>query len=290
MTEDLTAGKHLVTCTHTCTFTCPINFNVLQAYKNSLLSYNKKTFFFFFLQPPLQQTTSWMERKYSRFKWWYGKMNIWWWSLQLCPCGYHGHVYLKAFGGGQHFLSFLCFTGRRVTFLRRDDSIMTMMTWKSFATFALHGLSPLHCHGNQRFRSPQVSTVTDLLSFISVARATQPWLIDGILVVLQQKGWRRGSPNNWIFSPSKHLYDTYVMLTYSSLVCIQCVHNRNFLCRDTLTHHVCAGTCCQCISPPVHFTHFHHCCSAVVQHKFCCLTAKIPQPLRLTRNQPILWN
>lgn len=104
----------------------------------------------------------------------------------------------------------------------------------------------LHCHGNQRFRSPQVSTVTDLLSFISVARATQPWLIDGILVVLQQREWRRGSSNNWIFSPSKHLHHTYVIFTYSSLVCIQCVHNRHFLCRDTLTHHVCAGTCWQC--------------------------------------------
>lgn len=101
----------------------------------------------------------------------------------------------------------------------------------------------LHCHGNQRFRSPQVSTVTDLLSFISVARATQPWLIDGILVVLQQRGWTRGSPNNWIFSLSKHVHHTYFILTYSSLVCIQCVQNQNFLCKDTLTHH--AGTCWQ---------------------------------------------
>lgn len=103
----------------------------------------------------------------------------------------------------------------------------------------------LHCHGNQRFRSPQVSTVTDLLSFISVARATQLWLIDGILVVLQQRGWRIVSPKNWIFSPSKHVHHAFFILTYSSLVCIQCVHNHNFPCRDTLTHHVFAGTCWQ---------------------------------------------
>lgn len=168
-------------------------------------------------------------------------MNILWWSLQLCPCGYHGHVYLKAFGGG---VNLFCLFSAGWRFC----GVMTA-SWRrwpeSHLPPSLCMVSPrsLHCHGNQRFRSPQVSTVTDLLSFISVARATQPWLIDGILVVLQQRGWRRGSPNNWIFSPSKHLHRTYVILTYSSLVCIQCVYNRNFLCKDTLTHHVCAGTC-----------------------------------------------
>lgn len=38
----------------------------------------------------------------------------------------------------------------------------------------------------------RVSTVTDLLSFISVARATQPWLIDGISALPQQQGWEAG--------------------------------------------------------------------------------------------------
>lgn len=38
----------------------------------------------------------------------------------------------------------------------------------------------------------RVSTVTDLLSFISVARATQPRLIDGISALPQQRGWEVG--------------------------------------------------------------------------------------------------
>lgn len=91
-----------------------------------------------------------------------------------------------------------------VTFLGRDDSVMTMMTRNSFATFTLHGLSPFAALPWQPAipLSPRVSTVTDLLSFISVARATQPWLIDGILVLLQHRGWRRGSPR--AFSPSRY--------------------------------------------------------------------------------------
>lgn len=39
-----------------------------------------------------------------------------------------------------------------------------------------------------------VSTVTDLLSFISVARETQPMLIDGILALPQKQGWEVGLP------------------------------------------------------------------------------------------------
>lgn len=38
----------------------------------------------------------------------------------------------------------------------------------------------------------RVSTVTDPLSFIRVAGATQPLLIDGISALLQQRGWEVG--------------------------------------------------------------------------------------------------
>lgn len=44
--------------------------------------------------------------------------------------------------------------------------------------------------GNSSLR--QVSTVTNLLSFISVARETQPWLIDGMSAMLQQLVWEVG--------------------------------------------------------------------------------------------------
>lgn len=47
----------------------------------------------------------------------------------------------------------------------------------------------------------RISTVTDLLSFISVSRATQPRLIDGISALPQQRWWGRESPNDRFSTP-----------------------------------------------------------------------------------------
>lgn len=84
----------------------------------------------------------------------------------------------------------------------------------------------------------RVSTVTDLLSFISVAGATQPRLIDGISALPQQRGWEVGllaidfsTPSNLRISHSPihlHTHD-HVILTYpltpssNSSFCSSCV-------------------------------------------------------------------
>lgn len=93
----------------------------------------------------------------------------------------------------------------------------------------------------------RVSTVTDLLSFISVAGATQPRLIDGISALPQQRGWEVGllaidfsTPSNLRISHSPihlHTHD-HVILTYpltpssNSSFCSSCV-----LCKRTVCAH-----------------------------------------------------
>ena len=71
----------------------------------------------------------------------------------------------------------------------------------------------------------RVSTVTDLLSFISVAGATQPRLIDGISALPQQRGWEVGLLAIDFSTPSiprshspihLHTHD-HVILTYPPL-------------------------------------------------------------------------
>lgn len=66
----------------------------------------------------------------------------------------------------------------------------------------------------------RVSTVTDLLSFISVARATQHWLIDGISALPQQRGWDVGlltidfQPLQTPASPAPTHTHTHTILNY----------------------------------------------------------------------------
>lgn len=60
----------------------------------------------------------------------------------------------------------------------------------SARSIPVHGIAM--ATGNSSLRL--VSTVTDLLSFISVARETQPMLIDGILALPQKRGWEVGLP------------------------------------------------------------------------------------------------
>lgn len=184
-------------------FTCPINFNVLQVYRFKV-QINFTRPFFFFLQPPLHgPLPGWKGNAFGRKEVW--KEEHW----------------LMISAVVQLVITVMCifrlFSVLQCAWWRFCEVMTASWRWwpESHLPPSLCMVSPrsLHCHGNQRFRSPQVSTVTDLLSFISVARATQPWLIDGILVVLQQRGWRRGSPNHWIFSPSKHLHHAYFILT-----------------------------------------------------------------------------
>lgn len=105
----------------------------------------------------------------------------------------------------------------------------------------------------------RVSTVTDLLSFISVARATQPRLIDGISALPQQRGWEVGlltidfqplqtpaSPHHpavhtnththvhtlSLPTPSHHI-EQQLLCSYKHTVC---AHKRNLPCKQTHTH------------------------------------------------------
>lgn len=70
--------------------------------------------------------------------------------------------------------------------------LMALMMNTSEVTLHLHFAWSLPVHGIAMATGDSsllwVSTVTDLLSFISVARATQPWLIDGISALPQQRG------------------------------------------------------------------------------------------------------
>lgn len=93
----------------------------------------------------------------------------------------------------------------------------------------------------------RVSTVTDLLSFISVARATQPCLIDGISALPQQQGWEAGllvidfrslrNPASPCIHPPTHTLSSPTPLVYKWRLCLlQASHTWNFPCMQAHAH------------------------------------------------------